>query len=250
MSDLLEQVRAREWFYDFELPDGTHTTTYHGGSLDAIHQTRWGMLEHCLGREFGNGLNEVAAIDLAAHQGWFAARLAQAGVASVLGVDARASHVEDAQLMARALGLRRLEFRQSDIFDLDPDAMGRYDLVLVLGLLYHLENPVGALRLARSLCRRLCVIETQVVPNMSGMVDFGSYRFVRPLKGSFGLVDESDETHGPEAGVGGICLVPSVEALLWLLDKVGFARSEVLQPPEGAYEQLAHGKRVMVAAWV
>jgi hypothetical protein len=121
-------------------------------------------------------------------------------------------------------------------------------VVLMLGLLYHLENPVGALRIARALTGRLCVIETQVVPGMSGMVDYGSYQFVRPLTGSFGMVDESDETQGPEASVTGICLVPSVEALTWLLHKFGFRRVEVLRPPADAYEQLRYGKRVMVAA--
>jgi hypothetical protein len=81
-------------------------------------------------------------------------------------------------------------------------------------------------------------------------VDYGSYRFVRPLKGSFGIIDETGETHGPEASTTGICLVPSLEALLWILDRIGFARTEVLPVPEGEYEQLVHHKRVMVAAWV
>jgi len=247
---LLDQVRAREWFYDFELPDGSHTTTYHGGELDAIHDTRWRMLQHCLDGEFPDGLGPLQGLDLAAHQGWFSIRLAQAGMGRVVGVDANSGHVEDASLMASALGLRQLEFTNQDIFDLGDAGAGQYDVVLMLGLLYHLENPVGALRLARALCRRLCVIETQIVPGMSGKVDFGSYRFVRPLKGSFGLIDETEETHGPEAGISGICLVPSLEALTWLLEKVGFSQVEVLRPPPEAYEQLRYGKRVMVAARV
>ena len=32
--------------------------------------------------------------------------------------------------------------------------------------------------------------EVQVVPHLSGMVDWGSYEFVRPLKGCFGIIDE------------------------------------------------------------
>ncbi len=120
----------------------------------------------------------------------------------------------------------------------------------MLGLLYHLENPVGALRACRALCRNLCVIETQIVPGMSGFVDYGSYQYVRPLKGSFGIIDETEETHGPEASITGICLVPSLEALMWLLHKVGFSNVDVLEPPEDAYEQLKYHKRVMVAAQV
>lgn len=251
MSDLLEQVRRREWFYDFELPDGTRTTTYHDGALNAIHDTRWRMLEHTLDSVYPGGFGGLQAVDLAAHQGWFAVRLAQAGLRRVTGVDQRESHVEDARLIADALGQDELRFLHSDIFDLDTASLGTFDVVLMLGLLYHLENPVGALRLARALCRDLFVIETQVVPGMSGMVDFGSYRFVRPLKGSFGLIDEIDETdEGPETGATGICLVPSVEALTWLMEKVGFRDVHVLPPPEDGYEQLRYGKRVMVTARV
>ena len=112
------------------------------------------------------------------------------------------------------------------------------------------KDPVGALRVCRSLCKNLCIIETQVVPGMTGYVDYGSYEFVRPLKGSFGIVDETEETHGPEASITGVCLVPSLDALMWLLHKVGFSSARVLQPPPDAYEQLRYHKRVMVAARV
>jgi hypothetical protein len=172
------------------------------------------------------------------------------GARDVLAVDAREEHVADATLIRDALGLRNLRVAKSDVHALTADTFGTFDIVLMLGLIYHLENPVGALRVARALTKRLCLVETQIVPGMTGMVDYGSYRFVRPLKGSFGIVDETEETHGPEASTTGICLVPSLEALFWILRKVGFSRVEILPPPEDAYEQLRYGKRVMVAAFV
>jgi SAM-dependent methyltransferase len=250
MSELLDQVKSRDWFYAYELPDGSKAPTYHDGELDAIHQTRWRMLEHDLEATFPEGFDDLNAVDLASHQGWFAVRLAQANLRRVLGIDTRASHIEDSRLIASVLGLDELRFEQSDIFDLDTDELGTFDVVLMLGLLYHLENPVGAMRLARALCRRVCYLETQVVPGISGMVDYGSYQFVRPMMGSFGVIDESLETHGNEAGTTGLCLVPSTEALIYLMGKVGFSRVELLQPPADAYEQILYGKRVMVAAYV
>jgi hypothetical protein len=192
----------------------------------------------------------LSAIDLASHQGWFAVNLARSGFGSVLGVDARDSHVEDSSLIASVYGLDQLSFRQGDVHELDAEATGTFDLVLMLGLLYHLENPIGALRACRELCGGLCVIETQVVPGLAGYVDYGSYQYVKELKGSFGIVDETDETHGPEASITGICLVPSLDALVWILYKVGFSKVDVLEPPEDAYEQLRYHKRVMVAAQV
>jgi hypothetical protein len=199
---------------------------------------------------FGGSLAGHNAIDIACHQGWFSTKLVEWNADSVLAVDARAEHVADTTLIRDALGLSQLKVLQSDVHMLDQANLGRFDLVLMLGLIYHLENPVGALRQARALTRNACVVETQVVPGLSGMVDYGSYRFVRPLKGSFGIIDETDDTHGPEASTTGICLVPSVEALLWIMRKIGFARVDVLPPPENAYEQLLHGKRVMVVGYV
>jgi tRNA (mo5U34)-methyltransferase len=68
--------------------------------------------------------------------------------------------------------------------------------------------------------------------------------------GSLAIIDETAETHAPEASTTGICLCPSFEALVWLLGKVGFARVERIAPPDDAYEQHASGKRVMVVAHV
>jgi hypothetical protein len=250
MSKLIEQAHSREWFYSYELPDGSSTSTYHDAEIHAIHDTRWQMLESCLDSNLGGDRHGLSALDLASHQGWFSVKMARAGFAPVLGIDARQSHVDDSNLIARIYDMEQLLFQQGDIHDQSADQLGQFDVVLMLGLLYHLENPVGALRVCRELCRKLCIIETQVVPGMTGFVDYGSYQYVRPLKGSFGIIDEMDDTHGPEASVTGICLVPSLDALLWLLRKVGFSSATVLEPPEGAYEQLRFNKRVMVAAQV
>lgn len=250
MSTLIEQARAREWFYAYELPDGSVTPTYHGIDIQAIHDTRWRMLENCLDQRLGADRSGLSALDLASHQGWFAVKMAQSGFGRVQGIDARRAHVEDSSLIADIYGLQGLSFEQGDIHALDPRALGQFDVVLMMGLLYHLENPVGALRTCRALCRKLCLIETQIVPGMTGWVDYGGYQYVRPLKGSFGIIDETGDTHGPEASITGICLVPSLEALTWILEKVGFSQVSVLDPPADAYEQLLHHKRVMVAAQV
>lgn len=250
IAELERQALAKTWFYPFRLRCGQTTPTYDGGVLDPIHSTRRQMLDAAIARAFGERLAGLSAVDLACHQGWFAAHLAERGFGSVLGIDARPEHVADATLMRDALQLEALSFRQSDVHTLDTAALGTHELVLCFGLIYHLENPVGALRVARALTKRLCLVETQVVPGMGGWVDYGSYRFVRPLKGSFGIIDETGETHGPEASTTGICLVPSTEALVWIMQRLGFSRVEVLPVPEDGYEQLVHHKRIMVAGWI
>jgi hypothetical protein len=243
-------VLARDWFYRFTLPSGVVTGSAHAPDILAIHDTRWSMAEEALRSAFPEGASRASAIDLACHQGWFSLKLREFGFGSVHGIDARQQHVEDARLIASATGAEHVAFSRGDVHALSAAIVGTHDLVLCFGLLYHLENPVGALRVARALCTRLCLIETQVAPGQTGVVDYGSYRFVKPIEGSFVIVDETDETHGPEASTLGISLIPSLEALHFILRKVGFSKVEVLPVPEDGYEQLKYGKRVVLAAWV
>ena len=248
-----ESILDKTWFYRFVLPDGRVTNTYDSGALDSIHDTRLSMLQNVLRERFGpNQLAGCNAIDLACHQGWFSTKLVELGATDVLAVDARAEHIADSKLIRDALGYQTLRLMQADIHSLDPNAVGQFNVVLMFGLIYHLENPVGALRVARALTAPggICIIETQVVPGLTGWADYGSYRFVRPLKGSFSIIDETDDTHGPEASTTGICLVPSLDALRWILGKLGFTRVEEVPVPADGYEQLVHHKRVMLACWM
>ena len=249
-AGLLERIRARPWFYEFALPDGTHTTSHLPPGVEKIHDTRLALMDAALDRAVGRDCASLTAVDLACHQGWFALQLARRGFREIVGVDARDEHLADARLMAEVLGARAFRTQKADLEDARASDFGTYDVTLMLGLLYHLENPVRVLRLARALTRRVMVIETQVVPHMSGTVDWGSWRFQRHMVGAFGIVDETEETHASEASVHGICLAPSIETLEWLLKRVGFKRVERLLPPADGYEQLVANKRVMFAAYV
>jgi len=246
----LERVRSRPWFYEFDLPDGTRTRTTLPEGVEKIHTTRLEMMERALDACVGKDCSALTAVDLACHQGWFALHLARRNFKSILAVDARAEHLADAQLMADVLGVRTMKPLQLDIEDARAGEIGVHDVTLMLGLLYHLENPVRALRLARAVTRRTLLIESQVVPNLSGTVDWGSWRFQRHIVGSFGIIDETEETHAPEASVRGICLAPSIAALEWLLKRVGFARVERVLPRSDGHEQLVGHKRAMFAAHV
>ncbi len=163
MPTLEDQALAKTWFYPFRLPSGRVTTTYDGGALDAIHATRLAMLKAALGAEYGDSIADQSVIDIACHQGWFSVQLAQMGARDVLAVDARDEHVADATLIRDALGLKNMRVAQSDVHALSPATQGTFDIVLMLGLIYHLENRsarCASLARSRSACassrRRSC----------------------------------------------------------------------------------------------
>lgn len=247
---LLEQVRARRWFYEFDLPDGSRTATGLPPGVESIHTTRREMLDRTLESFLPGGCAGLTALDLACNQGWFALHLARRGFREVTAADARESHLDDTRLMARVQGVGNLRTVQADIEEAHAADLGVHDVTIMFGLLYHLENPVRALRLARALTRRLFVIETQLVPHLAGHVEWGANVFVRPLKGVFGVVDETADGEYGETGTHGICLAPSLPTLAWLLQRVGFRSVTRVEPPPGGNEQLLRHRRAMLAATV
>ena len=244
-----QRIDQRDWFYRFDLPDGSSTKSYLPEAAQQVHQTRLTMMKSVLSPLLADQPG-LSALDLASHQGWFSLQAAAMGCASVTGLEPRARHVEDARLMAEACAVGNVRFVQSDIQHIADTDIEPAEIVLMLGLIYHLENPVAAIRTAHAYCRRVCLIETQVGPHLSGMLDWGSHEFVRPIQGCFTVIDETDETHGAEASTEGICLAPSADTLLWIMRKVGFRDVALVTPPGDGYEQHRHGKRVLAAGWI
>jgi len=251
-SEIERQILDRKWFYRFTLPSGAVTDTYLATHVSPIHDTRERMLFSVLDPLFDGRWDRVTCLDLPCHQGYYSLKLGARGCRQVLGVDARPQHVDDARLMQSAFDLENVSFRVGNIHDADLVDLGPFDVFLLFGLLYHLENPIGALRQARRLTRRVCLIETQVAPDLSLDIDWGAAEVQKSLRGYWGVVDETHEVSSGnmEANLTPISLVPSPEALRWTLLTVGFSRVEFVSPPTDAYEQLAGGKRLVVAAYV
>lgn len=65
------------------------------------------------------------------------------------------------EVARRALN-SRVEDREIDVLDLSPERVGTFDLVLFLGVLYHMRHPLLALERAFSVTRKLLILESYV----------------------------------------------------------------------------------------
>jgi ABC-2 type transport system ATP-binding protein len=249
-SELEAQVLAKSWFYPYVLPSGTAVECQLTEEYQSIHTDRLQMVFSTLDTFAKDTWPTLSALDLGCNQGYFAAHLAARGCRSVVGLDARSQNIEDAELIRQVYHLDNLRFGVADITTYEPESAECYDVVLLLSVLFWLENPLLALRQARKLTRGVLVVETPVAPEVGGQIDWGTYRNQKQLLGSFALLDVSQEVPSPYGGLTDLALCPGRETLLRLLHYVGFCKVEVIAPPPGSYEQLASGKRLMVAAYV
>jgi SAM-dependent methyltransferase len=110
-------------------------------------------------------IDQLRVLDLGALEGLFALEFARRG-ATVVAVEGREANLEKIRFAKDVLGLDRLELRLEDVRRLDREQHGEFDVILCLGLLYHLDAPdvFVLLERMRESCRDLTVIETRVHP--------------------------------------------------------------------------------------
>jgi len=89
-----------------------------------------------------------SVLDIGCNAGFYAIEMARRGAERVLGIDSDARYLAQARLASRTLGFDRIEFAQLDVYDVAR--LGeRFDLVIFMGVLYHLRHPLLALDLIR-----------------------------------------------------------------------------------------------------
>ncbi|HVQ26745.1 MAG TPA: methyltransferase domain-containing protein [Planctomycetota bacterium] len=105
----------------------------------------------------------LRVLDLGTRDGFFAFELERRG-AEVLAVDYMAAEETGFQVVAELLG-SKVRHLWANVYELSPERIGSFDIVLFLGLLYHLPDPVRALTIARSLCRSRMWLESHTIDN-------------------------------------------------------------------------------------
>jgi tRNA (mo5U34)-methyltransferase len=237
------------WMYEFDLGDGIKTPLL-TDELGSIHQTREQLIFKEIDQQFPQGLKDLDCLDVACNEGYFSHLLYFRG-ARVCGIDIRACNIERARLVQQIYGYSpsRLEFKEGDFFDF-PEPVNPYEIVFFLGLLYHIENPMLALRKLHRLTRRLLVIETQLTrqknPVRSGWGQTGVFM---ELPASMAILEENDPETNNLASFHTLSFIPNAAAVHLMLTAAGFKEVVQALPQEGMNPQYCEKDRAVFFAW-
>ncbi|MFN0112770.1 MAG: ATP-binding cassette domain-containing protein [Blastocatellia bacterium] len=248
--ELEQKALDQNWFYQFTLPSGSVTKSTMTEASRRIHPDRLAMIDSVLSQSFGDDFSKLSCLDVGCNQGYFSVEMARRGFRKTLGFDARQKNIEDANLIRRIYGLENLRFRVAQINKTPPAELGQFDVVLMLSVLFWLENPIGALRAAKALTKNMLILETPVAPDFSGEMVWGGRGVNKELSGSFALLDQTAASTLLIGSLTKLSLCPGRETLLWMLDKLGFTDVEIVPVPSGFHEQLVSGSRIMIVARV
>lgn len=154
-EELLARVAALgPWFQNINLGQGIQTAPDHFlGDYPAFKFARFADV-------LPNDLAGASVLDIGCNAGFYSIEMKRRGAGRVLGIDSDDRYLAQACLVAEELGFHDIEYRRLSVYDVG--ALGEaFDLVIFMGVLYHLRHPLLALDLIREhVARDLMLFQT------------------------------------------------------------------------------------------
>lgn len=159
MTHLQQEIRALgPWFHNLHLPDGTQTCPEHG--LGDFPNAKWQKLAAYLPRD----LTGATVLDVGCNAGFYSFELAKLG-ASVTAIDSSVHYLTQARWAAEVNGLSdRVSFEQRQIYELGA-SQRKWDIVLFLGVLYHLRYPLLGLDIVSRCVGSELIVQSLLAPD-------------------------------------------------------------------------------------
>ena len=130
------------WFHNIDLGHGIHTAPEH--FLGDYPNFKFARFADALPTD----LTGKSVLDIGCNAGFYSIEMKRRGAARVVGIDSDDRYLAQARLAAEALGFEGISFRNLSVYDVAR--LGeRFDLVIFMGVLYHLRHPLLALDLIR-----------------------------------------------------------------------------------------------------
>ena len=136
IADRVRQLGA--WFHNLDL-GGVRTAPDH--FLGDYPRVKWSRFEHVVPPDLGG----KTVLDVGCNAGFYAIEMKRRGAARVVGIDTDDAYLDQARFAAQVTGVP-IELRKMSVYDV-ASLRERFDLVLFMGVLYHLRHPLLALDL-------------------------------------------------------------------------------------------------------
>jgi len=157
-----EIARLGPWFHNLHLPSGHQTAPDH--PLGDFPAFKWQQVQSAL----PNDLSGWQVLDIGCNAGFYTFELARRG-GDVLGVDQDNHYLQQARWAADQIDISgTVSFERMAVYDL-VDLDRTFDLVLFLGVLYHLRYPLLALDIVASKVERLLLMQTLSMPGETSL---------------------------------------------------------------------------------
>jgi tRNA (mo5U34)-methyltransferase len=130
------------WFHNIDLGHGVFTAPYH--FLGDYPRSKFANFASALPED----MSGKSVLDIGCNAGFYSVEMKRRGAARVLGIDSDDRYLAQARLATSTLGFHDIEFMKLSVYDVAA-LREQFDLVIFMGVFYHLRHPLLALDLIR-----------------------------------------------------------------------------------------------------
>jgi tRNA (mo5U34)-methyltransferase len=140
-EEIEERVRELgDWFQNIDLHGIPSAPNHFLGDYPAV---KWQRFAAAVPED----LTGKSVLDIGCNAGFYSIEMKRRGASRVLGIDSEPMYLAQGRFAAEVLGME-IEFRQLSVYDV-AQLREKFDLVIFMGVLYHLRHPLLALDLIR-----------------------------------------------------------------------------------------------------
>ena len=198
------------------------------------------MLINNLDNLYKDRYNEISVLDLSSGEGAMSLALWNRGVRDITCVEVRDDNVEKAKFVFNHFGVEA-NIIKSSIGDFLKNNDKKYDVVIFMGILYHLLNPFDIIKKISAIVNNSIVIET-VVAKINN-IEFGNRDNYSANKDGFFI--RVDTTESSTAGLSNLELWPTMNALDMLMSENSFSQVKLFELDSEAPFDYIDKERIM-----
>jgi tRNA (mo5U34)-methyltransferase len=160
-ADLAEQVNALPWFHQIDF----------GNGLLSPGRIRADKIRRMAGLIYDRTIAGKSVLDIGCWDGAYSIEAVRRGAGRVLATDHFVWHEGwgDRRCfeLARARLAPSIEDMDIDVTELSVERVGTFDIVLFLGVFYHLRHPFQVLEQVAALAKEMLVVESRIIAPLS-----------------------------------------------------------------------------------
>jgi len=187
-EELLERVGKIFWWHKMDL-DGI-VTPGRSNTLDKLEKIK-----------LPDSLEGKSVLDVGAWDGFYSFECERRGAERVLAVDSELHSWGAFQtgqagfLLAHEVYNSKVEYRSMEMHELTVDSVGQFDIVLFLGVIYHVHYPHYILKNLGEITKELMIFETAALTDYEErpamFIDKKSFKWHPNIKGCYQLLKEA-----------------------------------------------------------
>jgi len=148
--DFSQDLLAKGWYHSFEFPDGSVIDGYMPLAVQRERYARYPIPDNLSGKR---------VLDIGAWDGWFSFETERHG-AQTIAIDC--VQLPTFLQVHRKLA-SKVDYRVLDFYELPYANLGTFEVVLFLGILYHLRHPLLALEMVCALTKEVAIVESFLI---------------------------------------------------------------------------------------